>query len=380
MRILLIDTDEKRADALEVSIANREPDWRLSYAESSASALAMLASEDFDVVVAVNSSEIRAVSILRMATKIIPSALRVAVAENALSTQALINAGVAHRAEQAPLSPEQLATAIKQAGQLEALLSNEGLRKRIASIDRLPPAPGLAMALMSENADGTACMASVAQRLRGDPVFSAKLLQLSNSSYYSRGAPVLQMERALMRLGMDAVTNLVMILEMPGGMSADAQMRAACASHLAKKIMSDLHKTSLSSTAATAATLADIGQLLPLRRRQENVPINTRKDGDVPCEVPVESAAGAYVLSRWGLPLQIVEAVAYRHKPMLASEEDFGVVAGVHIACALANAEPIDAALLQRFDVSGHLREWQAEAERFVGRPQNTSARPAQAA
>jgi HD-like signal output (HDOD) protein len=374
MRILLIDNDEKRADALEVSIANREPDWRLSYAESSATALTMLASEDFDVVVAINSAEIRAIAMLRMATKIVPSALRIAVAENALSTQALINAGVAHRAEQAPLSSDQLVSTIKQAGQLESLLSNEGLRKRIASIDRLPPAPGLAMALMSESANGTACMSSVAERLRGDPVFSAKLLQLSNSSYYSRGAPVMQMERALMRLGMDAVTNLVMILEMPGGMSAEAQMRAACASHLAKKIMSDMQKTSLSSTAATAATLADIGQVLPLRRRQENVAINTRKTDDVPCEVPVESAAGAYVLSRWGLPLQIVEAVAYRHRPMLAGEEGFGVVAGVHIACAIAGGEPVDAALMQRFDMREHLAVWQKEAERFGARPQRARA------
>ncbi len=292
-----------------------------------------------------------------------------------MSTQALINAGVAHRAEQAPLSPDQLVTAIKQAGQLESLLSNEGLRKRIASIDRLPPAPGLAMALMRENAEGKACMSSVAERLRGDPVFSAKLLQLSNSSYYSRGAPVLQMERALMRLGMDAVTNLVMILEMPGGMSPDAQMRAACASHLAKKIMSDLRKTSLSSTAATAATLADIGQVLPLRRRQENVEINTRNADEARCEVPVESAAGAYVLSRWGLPLPIVEAVAYRHKPMLASEDEFGVVAGVHVACALANGEPVDVDLADRYDIPGLLSVWQKEAERFGARPLRTRSR-----
>jgi HD-like signal output (HDOD) protein len=374
MRILLIDNDDKRADALEVSIAAQEPDWRLSYAESSAAALAMLASDDFDVVIAINSAEIRAVAILRMAAKIIPSALRIAVAENALSTQALINAGVAHRAEQAPLSPDQLVTAIKQAGQLESLLSNEGLRKRIASIDRLPPAPGLAMTLMRENAEGTACMSSVAQRLRGDPVFSAKLLQLSNSSYYSRGAPVLQMERALMRLGMDAVTNLVMILEMPGGMSADAQLRAACASHLAKKIMSDMQKTSQSSTAATAATLADIGQVLPLRRREENVVINTRKASDAACEVPVESAAGAYVLSRWGLPLPIVEAVAYRHKPMLASEDGFGVVAGVHVACALASGEAVDPVLIERFGLADLMREWTREAERMTRRPQRHAA------
>lgn len=380
MRILLIDTDEKRADALEMSIANHAPDWRVNYADTSATALTMMASDDFDVVVAVNSTEVRAVAILRMATKIIPSALRIAVAENALSTQALINAGVAHRAEQAPLLPEQLVAAITQAGQLESLLTNEGLRKRIASIDRLPPAPGLAMELMRDNAEGTACMSTVAQRLRGDPVFSAKLLQLSNSSYYTRGAPVLQVERALMRLGMDAVTNLVLILEMPGGMSADAQTRAACASHLAKKIMSDMQKMTLSSTASTAATLADIGQALPLRRRQENVTINTRKSDDAMCEVPIESAAGAYLLSRWGLPLQIVEAVAYRHKPALASETEFGVVAGVHIACALANGDPIDAELLLRFDIAEHVRRWQAEAQRFGARPQRKNERSVEAA
>ena len=208
-------------------------------------------------------------------------------------------------------------------------------------------------------------MPAVAERLRGDPVFSAKLLQLSNSSYYARGAPVLQIERALMRLGMDAVINLVMILEMPGGMSADAQKSAACASHLAKKIMGDMQKTSLSSIAGTAATLADIGRALPLRRRDEVVAINTRKTSDAVYEVPVESAAGAYLLSRWGLPLQIVEAVAYRHKPTLAAEETFGVVAGVHVACALANGNEIDAELMQRFEITPHLPHWQEEAERF---------------
>jgi HD-like signal output (HDOD) protein len=378
MRILLIDTDEKRADALEISIASGEPDWRLSYADSSATALTMMASEDFDVVVAVNSAEVRALAILRMATKIIPSALRIAVAENALSTQALINAGVAHRAEQAPLHPERLIAAIRQAGQLESLLSNEGLRKRIASIDRLPPAPGLAMALMRETAEGTACMSTVAERLRGDPVFSAKLLQLSNSSYYSRGAPVLQIERALMRLGMDAVTNLVLVLEMPGGMPAESQTCAACASYLAKKIMSDMQRTSLSSTASTAATLADIGRALPLRRRQESVVINTRKPDDVACEVPIESAAGAYLLSRWGLPLQIVEAVAYRHVPMLVSQEEFGVTAGVHVACALANGEPVDAALVERFALAERLQKWQAEAQR-VGAGAPGGSQPAAA-
>ena len=164
---------------------------------------------------------------------------------------------------------------------------------------------------------------------------------------------------------MDAVIKLEMILEMPGGMPADAQKNAACASHLAKKIMGDMQKTSLSSLAATAATLADIGQALPLRRRDESVSINTRKTTDTVYEVPVESAAGAYLLSRWGLPLQIVEAVAYRHKPMLAAEETFGVVAGVHVACALANGQPIDAALMQRFDITSYLPNWQAEAERF---------------
>jgi HD-like signal output (HDOD) protein len=370
MQILLIDTDERRAEQLEAAIAAREPDWRLSYAESSATALAGMASDEFDVIVAINSTEIRAVAILRMAMKIVPAALRIAVAENPLTTQALINAGVAHRAEQAPLTAEQLIAAITQAARLESLLTNDALRKRIASVDRLPPAPGLAMSLMSDNADGTASMPSVAQRLRGDPVFSAKLLQLSNSSFYARGAPVLQIERALMRLGMDAVINLVMILEMPGGMPADAQKNAACASHLAKKIMSDMQKTSLSSTTATAATLADIGQALPLRRRDEYVAINTRRPTDIVYEVPVESAAGAYLLSRWGLPLQIVEAVAYRHKPMLAAEETFGVVAGVHVACALANGQAIDAELMQRFDITPHLPQWQAEAERFgVARP-----------
>ena len=47
------------------------------------------------------------------------------------------------------------------------------------------------------------------------------------------------------------------------------------------------------------------------------------------------AAVGAYLLGVWGVPQQVVEAVAYHHQPREAPHPAFDVVAAVHIADAL---------------------------------------------
>lgn len=105
--------------------------------------------------------------------------------------------------------------------------------------------------------------------------------------------------------------------------------------------------TATAPVAATAAALADISRLLPLRSRGIG-----RAGHGYDGELPLVSITGAYLLSLWGLPRQIVEAVVYRYHPMPAGDETFGIPAVVHVACALAHGEPLDDELIESLDLA----------------------------
>ncbi len=213
-------------------------------------------------------------------------------------------------------------------------------------------------------------MALVGKLLHGDPVLTARVLQLSNSAYYSRGTAVAHIDRAVMKLGVDTVINIAIAHEaFAGADSADVQARAIATSQLAAKIMIGMGRADLATTAATAATLVDIGRTLPLRKRRDKIGCADAADGleYVAMKVPVESAVGAHLLSRWGLPWPIVEAVAYCHNPSLASDEGFGVVAAVHAAYAIINGRALDEAYLESLDAMPYVPHWQLEAARSGG-------------
>ena len=74
--------------------------------------------------------------------------------------------------------------------------------------------------------------------------------------------------------------------------------------------------------------------------------------------------AGAYLLGVWGLPDEIVEAVAYHHTPDLAASEIFGVAASLHVALAMMDrvkgggAFHLNEALVGRLGKTDRIPAW----------------------
>src|SRR5690606_40653897 len=105
---------------------------------------------------------------------------------------------------------------------------------------------------------------------------------------------------------------------------------ALVASRLARRMLPD----SSAELGATAALLADIGLLLP-GVRDERQPA----DGE---GHPGHTEAGAYLLGLWGLPMPIIEAVAFHRSPARSSTRRFWVTGATHVAMALASGEEPD--------------------------------------
>ena len=85
------------------------------------------------------------------------------------------------------------------------------------------------------------------------------------------------------------------------------------------------------------------------------------------------AATGAYLLSLWGLPDGVVEAVAHHHDPGALPGVGLDPVAAVHIANALANelepdadgrppAQPLDDGFVNQLGVAAPQNSWRSLA------------------
>ncbi|MFS2044548.1 hypothetical protein ACEN9Z_10970, partial [Stenotrophomonas geniculata] len=82
---------------------------------------------------------------------------------------------------------------------------------------------------------------------------------------------------------------------------------------------------------------------------------------------PGHAEAGAYLLGLWGLPMPIIEAVAFHLQPQRANTRSFWVTGAVHVALALVNGDPVDEDYLQRAGVLNRLPQWREHANSLMG-------------
>ena len=107
--------------------------------------------------------------------------------------------------------------------------------------------------------------------------------------------------------------------------------------------------TAAAKTAFLAGLLHDCGKLVFAANRADDFCRIDAEGGGRDAEVATFGAdhavVGAHLLAVWGLPDDIVEAVAYHHRPSAAVEAKLSSLAAVHIAVVLESAEDASAPL-----------------------------------
>lgn len=137
----------------------------------------------------------------------------------------------------------------------------------LSYVDKLPKIPKVVQELMAlvnnENAD----MNKISEKIALDPVISARILRLSNSSHFGRGRTVSSIEEAVIRLGLGPIRTLISASALMGSFpkidginlndfwGTTFEVATLCKA-LAKEIKIDQNE------AFTAAMLHNIGDLL----------------------------------------------------------------------------------------------------------------------
>src|SRR5690606_38019422 len=208
----------------------------------------------------------------------------------------------------------------------------------------------------------------IADELSQDPALVARVLRLCNSAYFSAGREITDVRSAVARLGLQTVHQVVLASETFGHAEGLAvierefmQDRALRISRLAAKVLPG----SSAEQASTAGLLVEVGRLLP-----------PPQDGSL---IPDYAQAGAYLLGLWGLPMPIVEAVAFHRQPRRMHGTGFWITGALHVAAGLVMGDPLDEAYLHSVGMLGKVPQWQALMEQDLARAAQGRAGPGSA-
>ncbi len=354
-RILLIDSDPGNAPDQGELTANFKDTWDIKLAKSGNEALKLFNTTDFDAVVSeMVLEDTTGPELLRNIQKKNPGALRIILTANNDRDLVYKAINVGHRYIAKPCQADSLCKLIENSLGLRELLNSEELHIRIATIDMLPSPPEIYNRLVEELRNDNTNPRRIADLIKKDISITAKILQMTNSAYFGLPTHIESILHAVNFLGLDTIRSLVLAagvfsqFQDPGlpGYSIDSiysrsVMIGTSSRHIANAF--GLHSR-MTDDALMAGMLHDVGKLVMLLHFQEelqqSIRISEEKHITI-CEAEREilgvtdAEIGAHLLSLWGLPDTILEAVALHYWPSKASSPILNVLTAVHLAFAI---------------------------------------------
>jgi HD-like signal output (HDOD) protein/ActR/RegA family two-component response regulator len=348
-RLLFVDDEPRVLQGFKAGLYARRKDWDMHFAEGGAKAIALMQESHFDVLV----TDLRmpgegGATLVARARTDSPSTIRVVLSGYSDVGQSHGLVSLAHRYLSKPCEPKHLEECIDRCLATQALIESQELRIQLGAVGALPPLPGTFAALQRALADPSIDLSKVSAIIEKDPAVSAKVLQVCNSAFFRLPRRVSNIKQAVSYLGLSTVRSMVLSAEVfrPGKPLSpeldlgQMQRHALSVAAIARALAAD---APWAEDAFLAGLLHDVGFLLLGRQFKDQM---QRALEAVAAGMPLAEAeqkhvgvshgvAGGYLLGLWGLPHEVVEAVANHEAPALVAHSSFDVLGAVAVAQAL---------------------------------------------
>ncbi|MFO1500697.1 MAG: response regulator [Verrucomicrobiota bacterium] len=394
-RILFVDDDPVLLQFYTAFMQSEKDRWEITTLDQAVKALDLLAHEHFDVLVSdFRMPGIDGLQFMREVSQKFPRAARFTISGIQDREQLAQCLGATHQFLPKPFDFKQFKAALGRVGELHGFLENPQLQSIVSKLGTLPSFPSLYLQMMAEVNNKNRSLETLAGIVAKDPAMTAKLLQIVNSATFGRARKMSTPFEAIHYLGVNAVHSLVLSAHVFAsceaspplpGVSMQALWNHAVQTALLSRLILQTEGVELEEAEAayTAGLLHDIGKLMLLQnlRKEFEAALTLAANEGIPlfqAETRVlgasHAAIGAYLLGLWGLPAEIVEAVAFHHTPALSGLRMLGPLAAVHVANSLLqNAQVhapgisvLDLEYLAGLGIADHLDRWRGMADKFT--------------
>lgn len=386
-RVLFVDDEQQILDGLQNLLRKQRREWDMVFALGAPAALLELEKSAFDVVVSdMRMPGMDGAGLLLRVKELSPATARIILSGHAERDAVVRVLPVAHQFLSKPCDAATLRSVIDRACGFQKLFEDKAILQVVGKFDKFPPVPDIYWELTSLLARPDTGIGDIAKVVERDPAMCVRLLQIVNSSFFGLAQRMSSIQQAVNYLGMELLKALVLtanlfgtegVKDIPGFSMARFQQRSLATARLAKRLVGNSART---EEAFTAGMVHDIGQILiassfPDRFAEIAAEVERSRTPVYQVERAIlgitHAEVGGYLLGVWGLPLPIVEAVAFHHDPGRSVGEDRMLLAVVHAADALADcvsdvATPrdneLDMAFLERAGLANELPRWRSLA------------------
>jgi HD-like signal output (HDOD) protein len=389
MRLVLADREPHVAAAHLRALKTVRPQWTVTLAHDVFSSLTALAETSPDVFISdLGDRATDGVALFETVKERSPGTVRIALSEFVERSLAIRLERCVHRFIHQPCDTFVLAMIVERSTTLRHAIDDPAILDAVGGLSALPRPPVTVQALEKVLADPDAGIMSVAAVVSRDAALAARLLRVVNSAFFGMSRQVTRVDAAVNFLGIALVRAIAMAdgIVRSFSLSPDVididewnthSVRVAMAAREIAAVGCPQDKA-VADEAFLAGLLHDVGQIVlagvaPDRWREICHAADRGACPTIDAEREAGGAThamvGAYLLSIWGLPSSVVEAVAFHHSPEALAGAVFDATLAVHIADALVTrpngraAPPLHLETIAANGVSdGQLDAWR---ERF---------------
>lgn len=352
INILFVDDEPNILQGLQRMLRPMRQEWNMTFANSGAEALAMFEEEHIDVVV--SDMKMPGMDGSQLLTTIMdryPDTIRIILSGYSEKEMILKSVGTAHQYLSKPSDPDMLQATVERVSALRSLLTDATLPGLISQLHNVPSLPTLYTELTKELNKAESSTRVVGEIVKKDIGMTVKLLQMVNSAFFGLRRQVSDSKEAVEFLGLDTISSLTLGLGIvsqlegrtPAGMLAELWSHSLAVAVMAQKIAT-IEARDTAHDAFTAGLLHDLGKVvlatnLPDKFKmvaelveQENISLHAAEKRIFSAS---HSEVGAFLIGLWGLPVEVVQAVAYHDCPQESKTNTFTPLTAVHAANAL---------------------------------------------
>jgi len=352
--LLFVDDQNDIREFINRISSSLGDEWEIEIAPDGARALEILNDRKVDVLVSeLALTDMNAAELYKEVSRKYPGVIRFILTADTDRKLIMQTLGYVHQYLPKPCDVKAFFGVMQNSVRLREILSNEKLHARIASIKSLPSPPEIYNQLISELQSDNVSMQNIANLIKKDMGITAKLLQMINSAYFGLKNHIESPLQAVNMLGLDTVKNLVLTVgtfsqfKDPGvpGFSLETiynySVNVGACSRTYATILGLSRQGAEDSL--MAGMLFDIGKLIMVTNFYGELKESSRLayEKSIPlfeAEREVmgvnDAEIGAHLLSLWGLPDPILEAVALHYTPRFSPCQGKNVLTAVHLAYA----------------------------------------------